>query len=110
VNGPTYIPAEPGESLTSIADMVARTTGDKAIRSMFRRAIRSDLLLYSTLPCRSADLCKATRLAYGDALQVLSKHSLLSFATCGRIGRESDALHRLSNDESDYVSTYVART
>lgn len=83
MNGPTYIPAEPGESLTSIADMVARTTGDKAIRSMFRRAIRSDLLLYSTLPCRSADLCKATRLTYGDALQVLSKHSLLSFATCG---------------------------
>jgi hypothetical protein len=78
-----YFPAVPGESVTSIADMVARTTGSKAVKAIFRRGIRCGLMLYSTLTGRAQSFCEATEGTYGEPMAVLANYCLLSFATAG---------------------------
>ncbi|MFM0048304.1 hypothetical protein [Caballeronia grimmiae] len=76
-------PAWPGESVTSIADMVARTSASRAVRTLLRRGIRRGALLYGSLPCRVQHFCEATSSAYGDEYDLLESHTLHRFATSG---------------------------
>ncbi|MDR5879418.1 TnsD family Tn7-like transposition protein [Caballeronia sp. LZ032] len=76
-------PAWPGESVTSIADMVAKTSGTHAVRKLLRTGIRRGVLLYGSLPCRVQQFCDATSSAYGDEHDLLANHTLHRFATSG---------------------------
>ncbi|TDY24561.1 Tn7-like transposition protein D [Paraburkholderia sp. BL6665CI2N2] len=76
-------PAVPRESATSIAAMVAQTTASKEAKEISRVGNRRGLLLYSTLPCRVQQFCGITENAYGEPMDVLAKHTLLVYGTCG---------------------------
>lgn len=76
-------PAVPRETVTSIAAMVSQTTTSKEAKEISHLGNRRGLLLYSTLPCRAQRFCDVTQNAYGDAMEVLAKHTLLSYGTCG---------------------------
>ncbi|KAF1038621.1 MAG: hypothetical protein GAK33_01957 [Burkholderia lata] len=89
-----FFPALPRETATSIASMVAQTTSSKEAREVSRAGNRRGLLLYSTLPCRAERFCEFTQNAYGDAMDVVAKHTLLSYSTCGMSSKMAEAATR----------------
>lgn len=76
-------PAVPRETVTSIAAMVAQTTASKEMKAISHVGNRRGLLLYSTLPCRAQRFCAITENAYGDAMELLARHTLVAYGTCG---------------------------
>jgi hypothetical protein len=90
----TLFPSVPRETVTSIAAMVAQTTASKDAKEISHVGNRRGLLLYSTLPCRAQRFCAFTENAYGDAMELLAKHTLLAYSTCGMSREMADAATR----------------
>lgn len=87
-------PSVPRETVTSIAAMVAQTTASKEAKEISNVGNRRGLLLYSTLPCRAQRFCAITENAYGDAMELLARHTLLAYGTCGMTRQMAEAATR----------------
>ena len=87
-------PSVPRETVTSIAAMVAQTTASKEAKEISHLGNRRGLLLYSTLPCRAQRFCAITDNAYGDAMELLARHTLVAYGTCGMSPQMAEAATR----------------
>jgi len=74
--------------------MVAQTTASAEAKEISHVGNRRGVLLYSTLPCRAQRFCAITENAYGDAMTLLARHTLLAYGTCGMSRQMAEAATR----------------